>query len=117
MPERISILKVWIKLMKKSLSWFHHMSNVSLISSWVETNLLRMAFVFKWLKNKFLGCFPLILLVDVKAFPLACIWSQSENDLEEEFTYTHCGHATLFNPEKIFLVNKVAPLSFKWKPS
>ena len=59
--------------MKKSLFWLHSMSNVSLISSWAEKNLLRMAFV--WLKNKFLSCFALILLVDVKAFLLACLWS------------------------------------------
>ena len=72
------------------------MSNVLLMSSWILTNLLRMEFTFKWPKNKFLGCFALILLVDVKAFPLARILSESENDLEEEFTFTLCGHATLF---------------------
>ena len=76
-----------------------------------------MEFTCKWPKNKFLGCFALILLVDVKAFPLARILLLSENDLEEEFTFTLCGHATLFNAERIFSVNKVAPLSFKCKPS
>ena len=59
--------------MKKSLFWLYYMSNVSLISSWAEKSVLRMAFV--WLKNKFLSCFALILLVGVKAFLLACIWS------------------------------------------
>ena len=56
-------------------------------------------------------------LVDVKRFPLACISSELENDLEEEFSFMLCGHATLFNVERIFSVNKVAPLSFKCKPS
>ena len=68
-------------------------------------------------KKKFLGCFALILLVDVKAFPLARILLESENDLEEEFTFMLCGHATLIHAERIFSVNKVAPLSFKCKPS
>ena len=68
-------------------------------------------------KKRFLGCFALILLVDVKIFPLARILLESENDLEEEYTFMFCGHATLFNAERIFSVNKVAPLSFKCKPS
>ena len=68
-------------------------------------------------KKKILWCFALILLVDVKAFPIALISSESKNDLEEKFTFTLCGHATLFNAEIIFSVNKVAPLSFKCKPS
>ena len=55
--------------------------------------------------------------VDVKAFPLARTSSESENDLEEEFLFTICGHATLFNAERIFLANKVASLSIKCKPS
>ena len=68
-------------------------------------------------KKKNLGCFVLILLVDVKAFPLASISLESENDLEKEFSFTVCGHATLFSAERIFPVNKVAPLSFKCKSS
>ena len=55
-------------------------------------------------------------MVDVKAFPLARISSESKNDLEEEFLFTICGHATLFNAKRIFSVNKVAPLSFQYKP-
>ena len=47
----------------------------------------------------------------MKVFPL------SENDLEEEFTFVLCSHATLFNAERIFSVNKIATLSFKCKPS
>ena len=47
----------------------------------------------------------------MKVYPL------SENDLEEEFTFVLCSHATLFNAERIFSVNKIAPLSFKCKPS
>ena len=35
--------------------------------------------------------------------------------MEEEFTFTLCDHATLFNTERMFSVNKVAPLSFKFK--
>ena len=42
------------------------MSNVLLMSSWIKINLLRIEFRFKWPKNKCLGCFPLILLVDLK---------------------------------------------------
>ena len=53
----------------------------------------------------------------MKAFPLTRILSKSENDLEKELSFTLCGHATLFNAERIFSVNKVAPLSFKCKPS
>ena len=67
--------------------------------------------------TKFLGCFALILLVDGKAFPLVRILSESENDLEKEYSFTLCGHATLFNAEIIFSVNKVTPLSSKCKPS
>ena len=67
-------------------------------------------------KNKFLGCFALLFLVDVKAFTLARIPSESDNDVEEEFSFTLCGHATLFNVERIFSVNKIATLSFKCKP-
>ena len=78
------------------------------MSSWLLTNLLKIEFTFKWPKNKFLGCFNIILLVNVKAFPLAGIWSESENDLEE-FSFTLCGHATLLNAERIFSMNKVAP--------
>ena len=87
------------------------MLNVLLMSSWILTYLLllQMEFTFKWLKNKFLGCFTLILSVDVKAFLLAHLSSESENDLEEEFSSTLCGQATLFNAERIFLVNKAAP--------
>ena len=66
-------------------------------------------------KNTFLGCLTLIFLVDEKAFPLALLSLESENNLEEEFSFTFCGHATLFNGESE--VNKVAPLSFKCKPS
>ena len=55
-------------------------------------------------------------MVDVKAFPLARISSESKNDLEEEILFTTCGHATLFNAKRIFSVNKVAPLSFPYKP-
>ena len=55
-------------------------------------------------------------MVDVKAFPLVLILSESENDLEEEFLFTICGHVTLFNAKIIFSVNNVAPLSFKYKP-
>ena len=55
-----------------------------------------------------LGYFALILLVDVKAFPLARISSESENDLEEELSFMLCCHGSLFNAERIFLVNKVA---------
>ena len=51
----------------------------------------------------------------MKAFPLACISSGSENDLEGQFSFTRCGHATLFNAERIFSANKVAPLPFKCK--
>ena len=87
------------------------------LSSWILTNLLQMEFTFKWSKPKFLGCFTLILLVDVKAFPSARILSEPENDLEEEFTFTIWGHATLVNAKRIFSVNEVAPLSFKCKPS
>ena len=76
-----------------------------------------MEFTFKWPKNKFLGCFFLILLADMKAFPLVLISSASENDLGEELSFTLCCHATLFNAQKIFSVNKVAPLPFKCKPS
>ena len=54
---------------------------------------------------------------DVKAFLLAHLSSESENDSEEEFSFTLCGQATLFNAERIFLVNKAAPLSFKCKSS
>ena len=68
-----------------------------------------MEFTLKWPKNKFLGC------VGVKAFPLACISSGSENDLEGQFSFTRCGHATLFKAERIFSANKVAPLPFKCK--
>ena len=53
----------------------------------------------------------------MKAFPSARILSESENDLEEEFTFTIWGHATLVNAKRIFSVNEVAPLSFKCKPS
>ena len=53
----------------------------------------------------------------MKAFPLACIPSESEDDLEEEFSFTFCGHVTLLNAERIFSVNNVAPLSFKCKLS
>ena len=59
-----------------------------------------MEFRFERPKNEFRACFALILLVDVKAFPLlARISSESENDLVEEFSLTLCGHATLFNAE------------------
>ena len=58
-----------------------------------------------------------MLLVDVKTFFSARMLSESENDLEEEFTFTLCAHATLFNADRIFSVNKVAPLSFKCKLS
>ena len=51
-----------------------------------------------------------IILVDVKAFSLARISL-------EEFSFPVCGYAALFNVEKIFSVNKVALLSFNWKPS
>ena len=67
-----------------------------------------MEFTFKWPKNKFLGCFALILLFGVKGLHSVRIPSESENDLEEEFSFTLCGHATLFNAEKIFSVNKVS---------
>ena len=50
-----------------------------------------------------------MLLVDAKALSLTRISSEPENDLEEEFLFTLCGHVTLFNVERIFLVNKVAP--------
>ena len=52
----------------------------------------------------------------MKVFPLARILPESENDLEE-FSFVLCSHATLFNAERIFSVNKIAPLSFKCKPS
>ena len=93
------------------------MSNILLISSWILTNLLWMEFTFTWLKNKILGWFALINLVDVKAFPLERISLEWENDLEEEFSFRLCGHVTLFNAERIFSMNKVAPLSFKCKSS
>ena len=93
------------------------MPNFLSMSSSIETDLLLVEFTFKWRKNKSLGCFILILLVDVKAFPLAPMLSESENDLEEDFSFTLCGHATLFNAERIVLVQKVAPLLFKCKPS
>ena len=57
-------------------------------------------------KNKFLGCSTLILLVDVKAFPLVGVSSESQNDLEEVFSFMLCGHATLFSAEIIFSVYK-----------
>ena len=93
------------------------MSKVLLIGSWILTDLLRIEFIFKWPKYKLLRCFALILLFDV--FPLVRIPSESENDLEE---LSFCGHAERifnaeFNAERIFSVNKVAPLSFKCKPS
>ena len=47
----------------------------------------------------------------------ACISSESVNNLVEELSFTLCGHVTLFNVERIFSVNKVAPLSFKYKMS
>ena len=53
----------------------------------------------------------------MKVFPLARILSESENDLEEEFSFVLCSHATLFNAERIFSVNRITPLSFKCKPS
>ena len=52
-----------------------------LMSSWILASLLQMEFRFTWPKNTFLGCLSLILLVDMKAFNLARISSESENDL------------------------------------
>ena len=86
------------------------MSDVLLMSSWILTILLRMQFIFTWPKKKFLGCIALLFLVDVKAFSLARISL-------EEFSFPVCGYAALFNAGKIFSVNKVALLSFNWKPS
>ena len=60
-------------------------------------------------KNIFWGCSTLIILVEVKAFSLARISSESENDLEEKISFTLCGHATLFNAERTFSLNKVVP--------
>ena len=68
-------------------------------------------------KKTFFRVLRLILLVDVKAFSLALISSVSEKDLQKEFSFTLCGQATLFNVQRRFSVNKVAPLSFKCKPS
>ena len=93
------------------------MSNVVLMSLGILKNLLQMEFTFKWPKNKFLQCFALIILVDLKAYPLAHISMESDNDLEEELFFTLCVHPTLFNTERMLSVNKVAPLSFKCKPS
>ena len=64
-------------------------------------------------KNNFLGCLGLILLAHVNIFTLASISSESENDLEEDLSFTFCGHATIFNAKRKFPVNKVALLSFK----
>ena len=50
-----------------------------------------------------------MLLVDVKALyyrDQKMIWKKNS-------LFTLCGHAILFNAERIFLVNRVAPLSFK----
>ena len=67
-------------------------------------------------KKYFLGFSALKLLVDVKAFPLARISLESENDFVEDISFTLCDYATLFNDERMFSVNKVAHLSFKCKP-
>ena len=73
-----------------------------------------MEFTFTWPKNKILECFALIILVDAKAFSLARISLESENNfIEEELFFKLCVHATLFNSERMFSVNKVASLSFK----
>ena len=52
-----------------------------LMSSWILASLLQMEFRFKWPKNTFFGYLSLILLVDMKAFNLARISSELENDL------------------------------------
>ena len=46
------------------------------------------------------------ILVDLKKFPLARISSESENELEEKFSFTLCGHAASFNVERMLLVNE-----------
>ena len=48
-----------------------------------------------------------MFLFNVKVFPIERITSESENDLVEKFFFTLCGHATLFNAERIFSVNKI----------
>ena len=57
------------------------------MSSSIVTNLVRMEFTFKSPKNKFLGCFALILLVDVKVFHLALISSESENEFGKRIQF------------------------------
>ena len=64
---------------------------------------------FKSPNNKFLVFFALTLLVDVKSIPLAGISTDSESDLEEEFSFTLYGHATLLNAERIFSYNGNMP--------
>ena len=64
---------------------------------------------FKNPNNKFLVCFALIILVDVKSIPLAGISTDSESDLEKEFSFTLYGHATLLNAERIFSCNGNVP--------
>ena len=69
------------------------------------TNPLRMEFTLEWPKK----CFSMLrfnILVDMKKFPLARISSESENKLEEEFSFTLCGHAALFNVERMLSVNE-----------
>ena len=75
------------------------------MSSRILTNPFRMEFTLEWPKK----CFSMLrfnILVDLKKFHWARISSESENELEEKFSFTLCGHAASFNVERMLLVNE-----------